>query len=382
MKKRLKQVHYITLVLLFAVIAGMVLIENENFVGQALKGPLSIRPAVIPAVKTPAIAAPKPCPAGSVEITQRDVDQALNLNQPYVINQPGEYCLPNSIVIDGSNKKIFPLNSILGFQSGTIFSIETDRVVFNLNENSIINLAESQMLRGYENHITAIDTLGTNQRSADLEIRNGRIRGFDHGIKIDLDYRAILPSGVVKIDRLKFVQTANPIYVGDGRRIIITNNRITNSLYGVDIAESPAQILEEVTIENNIIQSFVEAVHIASYSLSTEVTVSRNRFEGLIFNVPSPSFGPVPPPKGIALNEYRSWGIGGIGPTNAGMLDVEVEDNTFLNFDEGIFVIGHVTGGVHNNIGCALTTPLQISPLTSYLTTISDINNDWNAQNC
>src|SRR3989338_7858535 len=109
MKKKLKQVHYIALVLLFAVIAGMVLIENENFVGQALKGPLSSRPAVIPAVKTPAIAALKPCPAGSVEITQRDVDATLNLNQPYIIDQPGNYCLPSHIIIDGSNKRIFPL---------------------------------------------------------------------------------------------------------------------------------------------------------------------------------------------------------------------------------------------------------------------------------
>ena len=80
MDRGLKQTHYVVLFLLMALIAGMVLIENERFIGQAWRGPLASNNREIQppnALAISAIITANPCPAGSIEITQEDIDLAI-----------------------------------------------------------------------------------------------------------------------------------------------------------------------------------------------------------------------------------------------------------------------------------------------------------------
>ena len=368
MKKRLKQVHYIALVLLFAVIAGMVLIENENFVGQALKGPLSSRPAVIPAVKTPVIAAPKPCPTGSIEITQEDVDNALfqghglNFYQGYIINQPGEYCLTENIIVDGS-RKLF--NSYRpGIPYGVLIIIASSDVNLNLNGYSIINTAGSQQLQGKEGQMWAIYARGdSNNPSGDVTVRNGLIRGFDGAFSTSAEGSLLPGINQVVVEDVVFEANGEAILLSlNEQEVLIQNNRISNGYRGIYIYERGITTFGEMMIRNNQIRVSDQGLMITA-TTPNKVRILNNEIRRDLQR------------KSINRVTYALILSGG---RSTGIVDAEIEENILADFQTGINAINFVTAGARNNRGCGLDLPID----ARYPARIGDINNNWNAQNC
>ena len=344
MKKRLKQVHYIALVLLFAVIAGMVLIENENFVGQALKGPLSIRPAVIPAVKTPAIATPKPCPAGSVEITQEDVDQALQNtnNHGYIITQPGNYCLKENIVVDGNALNVQSRGGL------RVITIQSEQTILDLNKNSIIDIHGSKALAGsYGYGFDAISIWNPGQRPQGITVKNGEIKGFDHGLVAGSlgGLEDITAEGII------FTDNFHSLTIIETSGVVVKNNKFENTALGININSRVLGDSNNVLVEKNTLAGANRGIVIVK---SVGVNIRENIADKLKSN-PSTMLTIIDSP------------------------DVQITDNIINNHRQGLYAYSNAQGDYLENTFCNVATPVNAVPPA----VLNDQgNNNFNAQNC
>ncbi len=359
MSKNLSQAPFVAIFISISFIVLLIMVSNQNFTGKSF--------AAGPSGQASTIKLPLPCPAGSIEISQKDIDQALALNLPYVITEPAEYCLKEDIIVDGSDTRYFPVSR--GRAEGKVIQTATSSVILDLNGYSIVNTAGSNALRGIYSLIYAIDVPGdTNKPNGDILIKNGQINGFDTAVSSAAN-RVTPGLNKLTVEGITFVGNADAVNIFfNGQEIELNNNIVTQGNRALYLYHRYAGFnLKEVIIKDNKFYVHSDGIVITA-TTPNKVRIKNNIIEREKLLIP---------PLNPRASRFEGIHLSG-GSRNLGIIDAEIEDNTISNFRYGISAINFVTAGARNNKGCRLGTPID----ARLPARIWDINNNWNYQNC
>ena len=348
MKRDFKQVYYVTVFLLFAVIIGIVLINNENFVGDALRGPLAKPTKTLPGVISANIPTPVPCPAGSIEITQRDVNRALQNtnNHGYMITRPGDYCLGETIRVDGSRLNIQNRGGL------RVITVNSPGVTLNMNGNGIINVHGSKALSGsYGYGFDGVNFWNPGStRTEDVAIRNGLVQGFDNGVS----FASTGGFEGVTVEEVTFASNYNSLFIHEAEKVVVKNNRVIEANNGISVAGRRIGDSADVLIENNWLRG-VRSKGISIYRVSG-AAVKNN----IIDKLPSQQN----PDRAIQAVDT---------------IDIIIDNNRFNNHQVGINAYFYTGGSYSGNTFCNVNNPVEVLPPA----VLNDLGgNNFNVQNC
>lgn len=347
MRRGLGQKHYIIVFLLLAVIIGVVLIKNEQFIGDALKSPLS-KSLSLRGQRQPIIAVSNPCPSGSIVITQTDIDQALpnTNNHGYMITQSGDYCLRETIIVDGN-----ALN-IQGRGGLRVITVNSPGVNLNMNGNGIINVHGSKALAGsYGYGFDAINFWNPGStRTEDLAIKNGFIQGFDNGVS----FASTGGFKGVTVEGITFISNYNSLFIHEAEKVVVKNNIIREANTGINVAGRSAGDSSNVLINNNWLRG-VRNEGISVYTVSGP-TINNN----IIDRLPS--------------QQNPSTAIEAVDA-----FDIIINNNQINNHDVGIKAYFGTGGSYTGNTWCNVNNQVEVI-LPAVLNDLG--GNNFNALNC
>lgn len=290
-----------------------------------------------------------PCPSGSIEIAQQDIDQALpNVNNHgYMITQPGDYCLRETIVVDGN-----ALN-IRGRGGLRVITINSPGVNLNMNGNGIINVHGSKALAGsYGYGFDAINFWNPgNVRTKDVAIRNGFIQGFDNGV-------AFASTGGFKgvtVEGITFISNYNSLFIHEAEKVIVKDNIVRETNKGINVAGRMVGDSSNILVENN----WLRGVRNRGISVSTVsgLTINNN----IIDKLPS--------------QQNNSTAIEAVDA-----VDLIINNNHMNNHDVGIKAYFYTGGSYSGNTWCNVNNHVEVI-LPAVLNDLGG-NNFINAQNC
>jgi len=274
------------------------------------------------------------CPRGSTTIAN-----GLIRNGPYIITQPGDYCLDDSLYVNYGWAQRY---------GSSVIVVQTRDVTINLNGNFIINQDGSSWLQARWTPVTlrAIELSYNSPIIGDMKITNGKIIGFDQGIyEVTLGGRGETDQIIVR--NIEFIDNSNSIYVAP-RRADLTKNQLHNNYLNAIIAWGlTVQYADEVEITNNHFLNLIRPINV---DYSTKIVVSENYLDNLNLNQRSFS-------KGIFLSGSKGL----------------VERNKIKHFNYGVEASYGSYIDLVENKGCDISYPAQ----AYWQSFINSRNNLW-----
>jgi hypothetical protein len=265
-------------------------------------------------------------------ITQQDIN-----NGAFVITQPGDYCLAEDIHVDYNWKN----------QHGVkVIDVRTRDVNINLRSYSLINDDESARMRGnYNTELQAIAARGAPLTGTELVVKNGKIVGFDFGVK-DIALRRT-SKFVVKNVIFKDVYTsiwARPVNAWIKNNYFVNNQQIINSVVGVSLQQT-----DKAVVSNNVFLNHHTTIEVA---FGKTASINKNYIRSSDVNLPVL-------PRGILILDVK---------------DANIAKNKLNSLYWGIQTMQQSGVSVVRNSGCGLVNPLFILPPSG----VGQVGNNWN----
>lgn len=269
-------------------------------------------------------------------IAQQDIDHG-----PYLINSSGRYCLVEDIHVN------YQWKNQHGFKT---IDVQARNVNIDLGGYALINDDGSSYLRSnFSQELQAIDvwgySAGATSTGSELIVKNGKIIGFDFGIK-DTSLRG---TGKLVVENVYFENVylsiwARPVKAWVRRNQFVNTKPFQSSAIGISLQETDTQV-----IEHNLFFNHHTALDLFG---SKTVNLGYNK-------ISSP---------------WVQFPVAARGITITNVLDANIHHNRLSDLYIGLMANLRSDVSAVKNTGCRLNYPVLINSPAR----LGEVGNDWN----